>query len=300
MKRNIFDQVVERRVLGDWPIAEIKIRHVVEVLQQMEDQGLVESLHRCRQKLVHIFNRAIVLELREDNPVLPLTKEFKPRRRNVPGLIALPWRTVGQFQRDIDASDAFPLTKLAMKFMLLTIQRSSEMRGATWDEIDRDRALWTIQASRMKGNKNAREDQLVPLSTHALDVLEQISQLELSNEYIFPVQQSGRAKHAYMSENTLQKFCDELGYKGKMHVHGLRKTFSTQMNGLRHAFNSKIDTDAIEMCLDHYERDAMRGTYNHAEHLGVRTEIMQTWAVELEKERESSVNKVVPIRRTER
>ena len=157
LKRNVFDQVVERKRLGDWPIADIKIRDVMEVLQRMEDAGLIETLHRCRQKLIHIFNRAMVLELRDDNPVIPLTKEYKPRRRNVPGLIALPWQLVGQFQRDIEVSDAQPLTKLAMKFMLLTVQRSTEMRGTRWEEIDWGRALWTIPADRMKGNSSARK-----------------------------------------------------------------------------------------------------------------------------------------------
>lgn len=289
LKRNVFDQVVERKPLGDWPIGDIKIRHVMEVLQRMEDVGLIETLHRCRQKLVHIFNRAMVLELRTDNPVIPLTKEYKPRRRNVPGLVALPWQLVGQFQRDVDGSDAQPLTKLAMKFMLLTVQRSTEMRGARWEEIDWRRSLWTIPADRMKGNPSAREDHLVPLSLQARQVLRDIHALGLSDEYIFPVQQSARAKHPHMSENTLQKFCDELGYKGKMHVHGLRKTFSTRMNELRHAFNSRTETDAIEMCLDHFERDPIRGTYNQAEHTAIRAEIMQTWADELERERAADV-----------
>lgn len=288
LKRNVFDQVVERKPLGDWPIGEIKIRQVMEVLQRMEDKGLIETLHRCRQKLIHIFNRAMVLELRDDNPVIPLTKEYQPRRRNVPGLIALPWQLVGQFQRDIEESGAQPLTKLAVQFMLLTVQRSSEMRCARWEEIDWDRSLWTIPGERMKGNPNAREDHLVPLSRQAEQVLRDIRALGLSDQYIFPVQQSAKAKYPYMSENTLQKLCDELGYKGKMHVHGLRKTFSTRMNELRHAFNSKTETDAIEMCLDHFERDPIRGIYNKAEHMNVRFEIMQSWADQLDQSQKTA------------
>ena len=88
-----------------------------------------------------------------------------------------------------------------------------------------------------------------------------------------------------MSENTMQKRCDQMGFKGIMHIHGLRKTFSTYMNGYRPAFNSRSETDAIEMCLDHFERDPIRGTYNHAEHMDMRFAIMQTWANEIERER---------------
>ncbi len=53
----------------------------------------------------------------------------------------------------------------------------------------------------------------------------------------------------------------------------------------RPAFNSKSDADAIEMCLDHFERDPIRGTYNHAEHVDIRFSNMQTWSDELDNER---------------
>ena len=290
LARNVFDQTVERRRLGDWPIAEIEIRHIMMVLQRMEDKGLIETLHRCRQKLVHIFNRAIVLDLRPDNPVVPLTKEYKPRRRNVRGHLALPWKSVGQFQRDLLASTGAPLTTLAVMFMLHTVQRSSEMRMAEWSEIDLDRAMWTIPRDRMKDNPNAREAHLVPLSRQAVKLLGQIGDLNLSNDYVFPADQGSGAKHPWMSENTKQKRCDQMGYKGVMHIHGLRKTFSTHMNGYRPAFNSRSETDAIEMCLDHFERDPIRGTYNHAEHMDIRFAIMQTWADELERERRELIS----------
>jgi len=295
LNRQVFDQVVERRPLGEWPVSEIRVRHVMQVLQRMEDAGLIETLHRCRQKLVHIFNRAIVLELRDDNPVIPLTKEFRPRRRNVPGLRPLPWGLVGEFQLDIERADAVPLTKLAMQFMLHTVQRNSEMRGARWDEIDWSRTLWTIPAERMKGNPSAREDQMVPLSIQALALLRRVQALSLSKEFVFPVQPSPRAKHPCMSENTLQQFCDQIGYKGRMHVHGVRKTFSTRLNELRDAFNTKTETDAIEMCLDHFERDPIRGTYNHAEHLGLRAEIMQRWSDELDRARASARDEAISL-----
>ena len=153
-----------------------------------------------------------------------------------------------------------------------------------------NRALWTIPQTRMKGNRNAREDHLVPLSTQAMAVLQEIQSLKLSGEYIFPVEDSRKARHPHMSENTLKKFCDGLGYKGKMHVHGLRKTFSTYMNEMRHAFNSKTDTDAIEMILDHFERDPIRGTYNKAEHMALRSDILQAWSDELDREKEQHLN----------
>lgn len=285
LANNVFDQRVERKPIGDWPIAEIEIRHVMAVLQRMEDKGLIETLHRCRQKLAHIFNRAIVLGLRTDNPVVPLTKEYKPRRRNVRGHLALPWGLVGQFQRDLLASKGTALTSLAVMFMLHTVQRNFEMRRAEWSDFDLRRELWTIPRDLMKDNPNAREDHLVPLSRQAIHLIEQIGDLGLSDRYVFPADRGSGAKHPWMSENTMQKRCDQMAYKGVMHIHGLRKTFSTRMNEYRPEFNSKSETDAIEMCIDHFERDPIRGTYNLAEHMDIRFDIMQTWADELERQR---------------
>ena len=56
----------------------------------------------------------------------------------------------------------------------------------------------------MKGNLHAREDHLVPVSAQAVGVLKEIRALRLSDEYVFPVKASAKARHTYMSENTLQ------------------------------------------------------------------------------------------------
>ena len=58
--------------------------------------------------------------------------------------------------------------KGAMTFLIFTVGRSLEVRGATWDEIDLDKAIWTIPADRRKTRKQFR----VPLSGAAMAVLE--------------------------------------------------------------------------------------------------------------------------------
>ena len=58
-------------------------------------------------------------------------------------------------------------TKLAMEFLILTASRTSEVLGATWDEVDLSSATWAIPVHRMK----MRVEHRVPLSTGALAVL---------------------------------------------------------------------------------------------------------------------------------
>ena len=55
----------------------------------------------------------------------------------------------------------------ALEFAILTACRSGEVLGARWEEIDLDKAVWTIPASRMKAGKEHR----VPLSARAVAIL---------------------------------------------------------------------------------------------------------------------------------
>ena len=49
--------------------------------------------------------------------------------------------------------DRCPGIRLAFEFLVLTTTRSGEVRNARWREIDRDGAVWTIPAARMKNGR---------------------------------------------------------------------------------------------------------------------------------------------------
>ena len=60
-------------------------------------------------------------------------------------------------------------TFLAIKLMLLTFVRTSELIEAKWGEIDFEKAMWTIPAERMKMNRS----HLVPLSRQSTAILQE-------------------------------------------------------------------------------------------------------------------------------
>jgi integrase len=53
---------------------------------------------------------------------------------------------------------------------MITGVRTIELRAALWSEFDLDNAIWEIPAERMK----MRRSHLVPLSTQALDLLNEL------------------------------------------------------------------------------------------------------------------------------
>ena len=71
------------------------------------------------------------------------------------------------------ASGAFESTVLALEFLVWTACRSSEVRLATWDEVDLEPETWTVPANRMK----AKRDHRVQLSRRALEMLHEAREL---------------------------------------------------------------------------------------------------------------------------
>ena len=156
-------------------------------------------------------------------------------------------------------------TKLALKFLLLTFVRTTELRGATWKELDFDKAEWRIPAERMK----MREQHIVPLSKQAVAVLRELHLLTGQWNYVFANQHKPTGS---MSENTMLYALYRMGYHSKATGHGFRATASTILN--EHSFTP----DLIERQLAHVERNKVRAAYNHAQYLPERRKMMQWWA----------------------
>jgi integrase len=100
-----------------------------------------------------------------------------------------------------------------------------------------------------------------------------LSELTGSGELLFP---GDREPKRPMSNNTILKGLERMGYKGRMTGHGFRGTASTILHEKGYAH------DHIELQLAHAPRNAVSAAYNHALHLKARMKMMQDWAAYLE------------------
>ena len=150
-----------------------------------------------------------------------------------------------------------------------------ELRSARWTEIDESRSLWRIPAERMKMDA----EHLVPLSTQALSLLQDLRRLNGAHELVLP---SPFYPGKPLSDGTLNSALARLGYKGIATAHGFRTLFSTCAN------EAGWNSDVIEKQLSHEERDDVRGAYNRAQWLPERLKLMQWWANHLQALRTSS------------
>ena len=169
-----------------------------------------------------------------------------------------------EFLEKLEQYDGDLQTKLAFKLLMLTFTRTGEIRGARWEEIDFERKEWRIPAHRMKMG----ELHIVPLSAQAIDVLKELHPINGQREYLFP---NRNKPMTFISENTLLYAIYRMGYHSRTTVHGFRATASTILN--EHGFKP----DVIERQLAHSERNKVRASYNHAQYLAERKEMMQWW-----------------------
>ncbi len=151
--------------------------------------------------------------------------------------------------------------------MALTFVRTSELIGARWSEIDFEEKRWNIPAERMK----MRTPHIVPLSDHAIKVLGTLHTLTGSGALLFAGDRNSKKP---MSNNTILKGLERMGYKGRMTGHGFRGVASTILH------EQGFEHEHIELQLAHAPRNA---AYNHALYLKPRATMMQKWADYLEK-----------------
>lgn len=118
-----------------------------------------------------------------------------------------------------------------------------------------------------------RTPHIVPLSRQSLEVLEALRGLTGGSEWLFP---GDRDAKKTMSNNTILKGLERMGYKGRMTGHGSRGIASTILH------EREYPHEHIELQLAHAPRNAVSAAYNHALHLKGRTKMMQEWADFLE------------------
>lgn len=257
LERDIFPQ------LGGTPIQELTALNLLPALRQIEQRNALDIASRVLQRVSAVYRYAIATGRTTSNPATDLVGSLKTRK--VAHRAALTRGQLPEFLNKLEAYDGQPITRLALKLIVLTFVRSGELRGARWDEVDFDRSEWRIPAERMK----MQTAHIVPLSQQALVVLYELQPLTSRYELVF----AGRSNYSKpMSENTLLYAMYRMGYHSKATVHGFRATASTILNEMG------CRPDVIERQLAHAERNKVRAAYHRSEYLDERRKMMQAWA----------------------
>lgn len=267
--------------LGTRPVSEIQAPELVAMLKAIEARGVNDLAKRALQTSGQVFRYAIAHGLATRNPASDIKPGDVLASRQKQNLARIDGKELPDLLRHIEAYQGAAITRLAMKLMAMTFVRTSELIGARWAEIDLVAARWDIPAERMK----MKTPHIVPLSVQAANLLKTLQLITGHSALLFPGE---RDHEKSMSNNTILKALERMGYKGRMTGHGFRGVASTLLHemGFDHAH--------IELQLAHQERNEVSAAYNHATYLKQRGKMMQHWADYLD----ASINgKVLPFKR---
>lgn len=257
LKKDIFPYI------GTRAITDIKPAEMLAVLRKMEQRGVLDKLKKIRQACRQIFTYAVITGRAENNPVVDLASALKaPKQKHFPHLSV---EQIPGFLLALSDYSGSLVTRNATRLLMFTGLRTIELRASEWADIDFEKDIWNIPAERMK----MRRPHIVPITSQVKDLLEEVQQLTGRGKYVFPGRNDAGKP---MSEASINQVIKRIGYDGKATGHGFRHTMSTILH------EQGYNTAWIETQLAHVDKNSIRGTYNHAQYLDGRREMLQWYA----------------------
>jgi integrase len=252
--------------IGHLPINLIKAPDVVSCLKKIEGRNAHEMAKRCMQICGQVMRFAIQTGRIEYN-FMPDLKGCLIGHKPV-SFASIEPDELPELLRAIEHNKArlYRQTILAIKLMLLTFVRTSELIEAKWNEFNFEKAEWIIPAERMKMSRV----HTVPLSRQSVAILHELKALNPNREFVFPSIPRPRKP---MSNNTILMGLSRLGYKHRMTGHGFR---ALAMSCIKEKLRYRHEV--VDRQLAHVPKNAVDKAYDRAMFLTERREMMQRWA----------------------
>jgi integrase len=287
-------------VIGRMLVADITMRHVLDVLQQKTQhrngtEGSLwvtkpETAKRLLDRVRTVLDFATVNEYRSGtNPAtwkgyldtqLPSPRGLKPVKHQP----AIPYAFIGDFMPHLRRN--LSISARALEFLILTGVRSGSVREADWSEIDFYQKVWIIPAKHTKTRKEHR----VPLQPQALKLLGSLPRLAGSDK-VFP-SPTGKA----LSDMALSQLMRGMRERGELTVdavpHGFRSSFRDWA-----AEQTSYPDEIRKAASGHTVGDQVQAAYQRTDLLEKRRRLMNDWAQFLDQPSAARAAKVMPMRR---
>jgi len=273
------------------PLSEVSAPMVIKLLRPIEAKGSLETVKRVSQRLNEIMTYGVNSGMIFANPLSGIRAVFKkPKKENMP---ALPPDELPELMMEIANASIKRTTRCLIEWQLHTMTRPAEAATTRWADIDFDKRIWTIPPERMK----KRRPHTIPLTEHALSLLETLKPHSGHREYVFP---SDRNPRTHANSQTANMALKRMGFQDRLVSHGMRSMASTILN--EHGW----DPELIEVALAHVDKDEVRSAYNRADYIERRRPMMAWWSEHIQKAATGSLSasainqtrdrNVVPIR----
>lgn len=271
--------------LGKMAVQDLTLQDLQRVLVPIWESH-TETASKLPQKIEGVLSWATVQGYRKgDNParwsgnlelVLPAPSKVSGSE-NYP---ALQLDDAARWWRALQGRDGMGARALA--FQALTATRSGAIRFASWDEIDLNAKVWTIQPGREASKIPAKESaRRIPLTEPMVAFLEALPRLEGTN-LVFWATKGGALSDATLGKlmRVIHEADQKAGGKGFVDAktgeqavpHGLRSTFRTWV-----AERTAFDGDLAEVALFHKVGSKVQQAYDRSEQVEKRRHMMAAW-----------------------
>lgn len=253
-------------VLGKLPVQNVDTTLILQVLEPIWPI-ITETASRIRGRMEAILDWATARGHRSgDNParwrghlqnLLPTPSKIHQVKHHS----ALPYSDIADFMGRLRSRGG--TAARVLEFTILTAARRGEVLGAKWSEIDLERQVWTVPASRMKAGREHR----VPLSSSAVRLLESLAGGK-PHDLIFP----SRAKARPLSDMAVAELLQRMD-RTDITAHGFRSTFRDWI-----AECTTFPREVAESALAHTLTNKAEAAYWRGDMLEKRRRLMEAWA----------------------
>lgn len=235
--RILMHDVLDR--LGSKKASKITRRDIIDLLDEIVARGAPVQANRTLAVIRRMFNFAIDRDVIASSPchrIKPPSSEASKDRYLTLDEIKIFWNC-------LDTAPLTKQTKHALKLLLLTLQRSSEVISINKSELDLRAGTWIIPADKTK-NKRAH---LVTLSPLAIKIITDLLKDAGDQEFLFPGEGTGDHLTNSAISRAIARNLEHFGI-AKFTPHDLRRTGSTQLAAFK---VPRFDRDRI---LNHTDR----------------------------------------------
>lgn len=243
--------------IGNIPVEDIDqhmIKKTLEPLWHSKAETARKSLGHIGQTLKYAAALGLEVDLQATMKARALLGKQKHKTEHIP---AMPYADAPKFYRWLCDQDH--TAALALRFLILTAARTSEVRLATFDEVEN--GVWTLSTERTKTGREHR----VPLTAEALAIID-IARERSPNEFLFPA-----LRGKPISDMAMSTFMKREGYEAR--PHGFRTTFRTWAEE-----QTEVAFEVKEAALGHQVDAGVVGAYQRSDRLEKRRRMMEHWS----------------------
>jgi integrase len=265
-----------RKELTDWARRDartIKPREVIELLDAIVDRPAPVMANRVAGLLSQMFRYGIHRQIVESSPVQLL---FRPGGTERPRQRALDDEELAALLANVDeVTKRAKRTGIAIRLILLTAVRRSELTGARWSELDLEAKgpVWDIPAERTKTGIAFA----VPLTPPAVEQFRRLKRMAGRSSWVFPAEDGDGQMDPKLLTRSIARHLDTFAeHKVRAFtLHDLRRTVRTGLAKLG------IRPDIAERCLNHAQPGII-ATYDTHQYLDEKRNALTQWAGHLQ------------------